>query len=163
MHDDDPKKKHEDDLEREIRAGRPFDLAEAIGRAGGASLKGASPVAAARQALLGAKALLEARLPDADGSLLRTILARLENETPLLAGHADDPAAALAAWLDRVLASAADLSALVRDADARWGRDYDERPRFEGDGPPAADDPYTEAGVRTLLTDLRRGLDRPAP
>ena len=151
---DDP----EGDLEREVRRGRRFDLAEALGRAGAGSLKGASPVARARQVLLEVRGLLEARLPDPEGSLTRTILARLESDTPLLARHFAAPAGALAEFLDRVLASPALLADLVRDADARWGRDYGERPRFERGGSPAPDDPYTEDGVAAQLRELRAGL-----
>lgn len=160
MHDDN---KHdppdgEDGLEDEIRRGRPFDLAEAIGRAGAGALKGASPVAPTRQALMAIRARLETGLADTEGSLTRTILARLEADTPLLGRHLDQPAAALAEFLDRVLGTPGELGALVRDADARWGRDYAERPHFESAGAPHPDDPYTEAGVRALLTELRRGL-----
>lgn len=160
MHDDN---KHDPpgdqgSVEDEIRRGRPFDLAEAVGRAGAGALKGASPVAPARQALMEIRARLEAGLADTEGSLTRTILARLEADTPLLARHLDRPAAALAEFLDRVLGTPGELATLVRDADARWGRDYAERPHFESGGAADPDDPYTEAGVRVLLTELRRGL-----
>jgi hypothetical protein len=51
------------------------------------------------------------------------------------------------------------LADLVREVDARWGRDYDERPRFEAPGrPPAPDDPYTIESVRALLEALRDSL-----
>ncbi len=60
--------------------------------------------------------------------------------------------------LERVLATPAALADLVRDTDARWGRDYGERPLFEAGRPPSPDDPYTEAGVGDLLRELRRGL-----
>ena len=160
MHDDD-KHKHDDrddTVEDEIRRNRPFGLAEAIGRAGAGNLKGAPPVAPARRVQLAVQALLEASLDDAEGSLRRTILARLEADPPLLARHFDDAPGALAELLDRLLAGPSPLADLVREADARWGRDYGERPRFEQGGPPHPDDPYTEAGVRALLQELRRGL-----
>jgi hypothetical protein len=139
---------------------RPFSLAEAVGRAAGDALRGATPVPGTRQTLLGIGHLLEGSLADAEGSLGRTILARLADDLPLLARHEGRPAAALAAFLDRVLADDGDLETLVRDTDARWGREYDERPRFEVAGrAPAPDDPYTLAGVRAALVRLRRGLD----
>lgn len=145
-------------VEDEIRRGRPFGLAEALGRTGAGALKGASPVARTRQVLLETRRLLETRLPDPEGSLTRTILARLEADPPLLARHGDDAAAALVAFLDGVLDTPGALADLVRDADARWGREYAERPHFERGGAPHPDDPYTEAGVRGLLAGLRRGL-----
>jgi hypothetical protein len=146
-------------VEREIRRGRTFDLAAAIGRAGAGNLKGASPIPATRQALLTIEALLAARLQDPEGSLTRTLLVRLESDPPLLDRHRDHPEAALAAVLDRILAVATELEDLVRETDARWGRDYDERPRFEGGSrPAAADDPYTVEGVREVLSRLRLAL-----
>lgn len=139
---------------------RPFTLEEAVGRAAGGSLKGASPVAATRQALLDIRNVLETRLDDPEGSLRRTILARLENDLPLLSAHVDAPAAALAVFLERILDSGEALASLVRDTDARWGRDYTEKPRFEtGEGVSAPDDPYTRADVHDTLTRLRDGLE----
>lgn len=159
--DDAPAARADDDdaLEREIRRDRPFDLAEAIGRAAGGSLKGASPVPAGRQLLLEAKALLQARLDDADGALTDTLLARLADDPPLLDRHRGMPAAALRELLDGLLSRETLLADLVRETDARWGRAYDERPRFELPGrPTAADDPYTLAGVHVRLTALRDRL-----
>lgn len=154
-----------DDLEREIRRGRAFSLAEAVGRAAAGSLKGASPVPAARQVLLAAEALLEARLDDPDGALAGALLARLADEPPLLDRHRDDAPGALREVVDRALAGEAALAELVRETDARWGRLFDERPRFEVPGRPADDDdPYTLAGVRERLSALRRALgDASAP
>ncbi len=153
-----PEAGHE--LEDRIRRERPYDLAEAVGREAAGALKGASPVPAARQLLLQAGELLAARLPDPEGALTRTVLARLEGDPPLLARHFGEPAAALREWLDGVLASPPVLADLVRDADTRWGRQYGEKPRFETPGQaPAADDPYTLDGVTELLRGLRRSLD----
>lgn len=151
------------DVERESLLRHGFDAAAVVGRAGAGSLKGASPVPAARQALLAAGALLEAHLPESEGSLARTLLARLA-DAPALLHHGDRPDSAIApsalvGVLDRLLAEPALLAEFVREVDARWGRDYDERPHFETPGrPPAPDDPYTLDGVRTLLQELRRAL-----
>jgi hypothetical protein len=147
-------------LEREIRAGREFSLAEAIGRLGGKDLmKGASPVSRRRQADLEIRGLLRSRLDDADGAL-RTILRRrvVESDT-LLAGRFEDPRGALRAYVERALASDGLLRSLVRDADAEWGRDNDTRPHFDRAGrDPHPDDPYTVESVRAALTRLLHGL-----
>ena len=141
--------------EEKIRKERKFSLAEALGREAAGSLSGASPVARTDQVLLEVEHLLETHLPDSSGSLTRTILAHLELDPPLLARHFDEPAEALVEYLERTLGSAILLEGLVRDADARWGREYGERPHFEtGEKPPHPDDPYTRAGVRELLEDL---------
>ncbi len=146
-------------VERESLLRHGFDPAAVVGRAGAGALRGASPVPAAQQALLEAGRLLETHLADGEGSLARTLLARLADEPALLARHRERPAGALAELADKLLAEPLLLAELVRETDARWGRDYDERPRFEAPGrPPAPDDPYTEAGVRDLLLALRRAL-----
>ena len=87
--------------------------------------------------------------------MTRTILALLEGNVPLLARHYDRPAGALQEYLREVLARPAALADLVDQVDARWGREYGERPRFErAKSPPHPEDPYTKAGVRQALTDL---------
>lgn len=143
---------------------RPFDLAEAIGRQAGGLLKGASPVAARDRALFAVARLLETRLPDPEGSLVRTILTALGEDAPLLALHYDDPPQALREYLNRILSSDSLLTDLVRATDARWGQDYQEHPRFDQEGsPPSADDPYTGDQVRSLLERLREDLDPAGP
>lgn len=150
-----------DELTAEIRRNRPFDLSEAIGRAGAGNLKGASPVPASRQLLWQIEQLLTARLNDSEGSLTRTILSRLADNPALLAKHRDNPGGALSAFLTGVLAASANLAELVRQADVRWGRDYDERPHFERDGQtPHPGDPYTISEVQTRLTRLLQTLRR---
>ncbi len=145
--------------ESQIRRDRKFTLAEAVGREAAGSLSGASPVALADQVLLEIEHLLESRLADSPGSLVRTILARLKLDPPLLARHFDRPVGALVEFLSVTLESDSLLTSLVRDTDARWGRDYAERPHFETEGkPPHPDDPYTRAGVGSLLKDLLENL-----
>ena len=152
-----PQKKPNDSAstENEIRRQRKFSLAEAVARENAGALKGASPVARSRQVLLEVDQLLATHLDDPDGSLRRTILAHLELDAPLVARHFDRPAGALEEYLAAVLDQASRLETLVRDADARWGREYQEKPHFESGGkPPHPDDPYTVAGVKGSCTDL---------
>lgn len=142
-------------MESRIRRERKYSLAEAVGREASGSLSGASPVARAEQILLEIEHLLEVGLPDPAGSLSLTIMARLEHDLPLLGRHFENPVGALVEFLTETLGAESLLEALVRDTDARWGRDYQERPHFERDGqPPHPDDPYTNAQVRALLVDL---------
>ncbi|MBU8869313.1 MAG: hypothetical protein KOO60_00435 [Gemmatimonadales bacterium] len=138
---------------------RKFNLTEALGRENVDLLKGASPVAKGRQVLLEIKQFLDNGLADSNGSLLRTIMARMEDNPPLLSQHFDNPLGALAETIENILNNDRLLVDLVRDTDARWGREYQERPRFELDDTPALpDDPYTIAGVRAQLTDLQTEL-----
>jgi hypothetical protein len=148
-------------IEQEIRRRRAWDLAGAVARTGAGNLRGASPVPADRQLVLEAGAILAARLPDPEGTLTRVLLDRLADDPSLVGAWRGRPAAALVALVGQALATSAALEDLVREVDARWGRDYDERPRFETGGrPPAADDPYTLAGVRRQLETLRQELGR---
>ena len=141
--------------EREIRRQRKFSLAEALARENAGALKGASPVARGRQVLLEIDHLLENHLDDADGSLRGTLLAHLEFDAPLVARHFDRPTGALEEYLTAVLEQPSRLEVLVRDADVRWGREYQEKPHFESEGtPPHPDDPYAVAGVRRSCADL---------
>lgn len=156
----DPDNTEKRSTEQEIRRGRKFSVAEAVGREAGGALKGASPVAAADRLLAEIEELLESRLRDSEGSLARTLMACLKQDTPLLGRHLDDAPGALRELLDRVVGSASQLGQLVRDADARWGRDYGERPHFNRPGQPDhPEDPYTPEGVRDALQQLRSALD----
>lgn len=141
--------------ESRLRRERKFSLSEAVGREAAGNLKGASPVARSKQSLFEIEHLLESHLHDPAGSLIRTIMAKLELDPPLLARHFDSPAGALAEYLAGTLGKESLLNSLVRDTDARWGRENQERPHFERDGqPPHPEDPYTRAGVREMLENL---------
>ena len=155
MKKDDEKKAWQREVEQEARRDRKTDLAGALGQAAAGNLKGASPVARNQQVLAEIEFLLEAGLRDADGSLRRTILARLQSDPVLLARNLDDPSAALGEFVRKALATDASLRQLVQQADVRWGREFQERPHFEGDtGEPHPDDPYTKAGARRELEAL---------
>jgi hypothetical protein len=143
-----------EEIEREIRTNRKFSLNEAIGRiAGGDFMKGGSPVSRKRQAELEIAEYLRHRLADS-GGVLRSVLLRHLGESLLNADY-DQPLAALAQYISRVLASEQLLEEVVREADAEWGRVYDERPYFqEPSRPPHSDDPYTIDSVRLTLFQL---------
>ena len=146
-------------VEREALA-QGHSLASAIGRAGGGDMmKGASPVTAQRQAELEIEHLLERHLRDAEGALLVVLQRRVWESGQLLATGWERPLAALAQFVEHLLASAEQLQGLVRDVDAEWGRIYLERPHFQRPGQaPDRDDPYTFASVRASLAELLEGL-----
>ena len=144
------------EIKREIRSGRKFSLAEAIGRIGGSGLlKGTSPVTGKRQAELEIEQFLKSHLVDAEGALEAVLLRRVrESETLFKMGY-EQPLTALALFCERILGSEGLLQDFVTDVDAQWGRIYLERPHFQRDGhPPNPDDPYTFASVRIALSEL---------
>jgi len=143
------------DIEREIRSGRKFSLAEAIGRMGGGLLKGASPVTRKRQAELEIERYLESYLADAEGALEIVLLRRVRESEMLFNMGYDQPLSALALFCERILNSEERLRDFVTEVDAEWGRIYLERPHFQKDGrPPDPEDPYTFSSVRRTLSGL---------
>src|SRR3954463_3550028 len=102
---------------REIRQGRKFTLAEAIGRlAGPGAMKGESPVARMQQAEVEIEYWLRGHLADAGGAL-HVVLHRDVKASELLMDNFDQPLVVLAGYCQRVLDSDYSLGELVRDAD----------------------------------------------
>jgi hypothetical protein len=159
-HNQDPQRSEANaELEREIREGRKFTLAEAIGRlAGPGAMKGESPVARLQQAEVEIATWLRSHLPDAGGAL-PVVLHRHVKGSELLLNNLDQPLVVLASFCQRVLDSDYLLEELVRDADVEWGRVMGERPYFEKAGSPRHPvDPYTIESVRNALSGLLKQL-----
>jgi len=150
-----PRSQADANLEREIREGRKFSLAEAIGRlAGPGMMKGVSPATYAQQAEAAIETYLDRNLRTAGGAL-SVVLLRQVKQSDLLLANLEQPLVVLAACIQRVLDSDYRLQEFVREADVEWGRVYGERPFFEKEGSqPHNDDPYTTASVRSCLTQL---------
>jgi hypothetical protein len=143
------------DLERQIREGRKFTLAEAIGRlAGPGAMKGVSPATGLQQAQAVIESALERHISSPAGAL-STVLLRNASESDVLLNNFDQPLVALAAYAQRVLDSDYLVQELARACDCEWGRVYGERPHFEKPGcAPHEDDPYTLESVRASLSQL---------
>ncbi|WP_425619043.1 hypothetical protein NA78x_002773 [Anatilimnocola sp. NA78] len=146
-------------LVNEIREGRKFTLAEAIGRlAGPGAMKGVSPATGKQQAEAVIERYLERHLNSPAGAL-PAVLFRQVRESVLLLNNLDQPLVVLASFVQRVLDSDYLLQELVRAVDCEWGRVYGERPYFEKPGcPPDQEDPYTAESVRNSLSQLVTNL-----
>ena len=157
MSDNNDKQRSEADaeLEREIRKGRKFTLAEAIGRmAGPGAMKGVSPVTRQQQAAVEIENWLRHHMSAGDGELQVVLLRRVKGRE-LLLNNFEEPLVVLAAYCQRVLDSDYLLKELVHEADVEWGRVQGEPPYFEKEGlPPHPDDPYTLESVRQTLAGL---------
>lgn len=140
------------ELEREIRRGREYSMAEALGRlAGPGGMKGGSPVLRQQQARAEVDSLVRQYLDDPSG-ILKGVLSREVGESRALLDNLDQPLLGLVTHVRQVLGSDYQLSELVRTTDMAWGQVLGERPMFEFDGsPPHPDDPYTIASVRAIL------------
>lgn len=154
-----PRSQADANLEREIREGRKFSLAEAIGRlAGPGMMKGVSPATYTQQAEAAIESYLDRNLRSAGGAL-SVVLLRQVKQSDILLANLDQPLVVLAAYIQRVLDSDYLLRELSREADVEWGRVYGERPFFEKEGsPPHQDDPYTAESVRSILVQLNEEL-----
>jgi hypothetical protein len=143
------------DLEREVRKGRKFSLAEAIGRlAGPGAMKGVSPIARRQQAEVEIENWLRRHVPTAEDAL-GVVLLRHVKASELLLNNYDQPLIVLAACCQQILDSDDLLKRLVRAADVEWGRVFGQQPYFEEEGSPShPDDPYTLKSVRLALSRL---------
>jgi hypothetical protein len=161
MSDDQPKRPaiSDADLQREIREGRKFSLAEAIGRmAGPGAMKGASPITGKQQAEAEIEHYLNRHLADGPG-ILPVVLLHEVSESDYLLNHLDQPLVALAGYVQSVLENDYRLQELTRKADVEWGRTFGERPHFETQGRlPHPDDPYTAESVRVAISRLNEKL-----
>src|SRR5262245_30273667 len=123
MGDDQPKRPElsDADLEREIREGRKFSLAEAIGRlAGPGMMKGVSPATRKQQAEAEIESYLDRHLVSPAGAL-SVVLLRYVKESELLLSNLDQPLVVLAAYVQHVLDSEYLLQEFVRESDVEWG------------------------------------------
>jgi hypothetical protein len=163
MSDNKDKQRSEADaeLEREIRKGRKFTLAEAIGRmAGPGAMKGVSPVTRMQQAAVEIEDWLRLHMSAGDGEL-QTVMFRRIKGSELLLHNFEQPLFVLASCCQQLLDSDRLLQELVREADEEWGRVQGERPYFEQEeSPPHPDDPYTFESVRKTLAGLIEQLPR---
>src|SRR6476619_364384 len=124
------------ELEREIRQGRKFTLAEAIERlTGPGAMKGESPIARMQQAEIEIASWLRSHLADAKRAL-RVVFHHHVKKSELLLNNFDQPLVVLASFCQRVHDSDYLLKEVVREADIEWGRVMVERPHFEREGLP---------------------------
>lgn len=143
------------DIEQEIRRGRRFSIADAIAQSGGDFLKGESPVPKLVQVKNELLGFIGAHLQDSSGALLATLRDLIQSDDVVCSRHFDAPLCALEALLTPILVHEAYLHEFVRQVDMRWGRMYDERPRFQKpEQPPHPDDEYTHESVRSQLEAL---------
>lgn len=152
--DPDPQAAGLSDLEREIRAGREWTIADMIAQEGGSFLKGESPIPRPLQAEAEIRLFLDRHLSDTSGVLKSTLQTWVKTESPL-SQHLDTPLQALSELLSAIVNQPSLLYEFVRQVDMRWGQLYDERPYFQQPGqPPHPHDEYTHESVHSTLSEL---------
>ena len=147
-------------LQQDIIEGRPYSLAEAIGREGGTFLKGESTVPKLVQVITKINTFIDRNLEDPSAAL-QAILHQWVKGDPRVSKYKETPLVALTEILQGIIDSPPLLYELVRQVDIKWGQMYGERPHFQQPGqPPHPDDEYTHESVRQDLLDLQAKLQQ---
>lgn len=145
----------DDDIQHEIRQGRSFSLADAIGKEGRDFLKGHSPVPRLVQARRTIIVFISRHLEDRAGALQATLIHWVESDDARVSQYMQSPLHALVAILESILQTPSTLHELTRQASVQWGQMTDERPRFQQPGYPAHPDAeYSHESIHQSLTGL---------
>lgn len=145
-------------LQQDIIEGRPYSLAEAIGREGGTFLKGESTVPKLVQAITAVNTFIDRNLEDPSAAL-QAILHQWVKGDPRVSHYKETPLLALTEILATIIDRPPLLYELVRQVDIKWGQMYGERPHFQQPGQaPHPDDEYTHESVRQDLLNLQAKL-----
>lgn len=147
-------------LQQDIIEGRPYSLAEAIGREGGTFLKGESTVPKLVQSITAVNTFIDRNLEDPSAAL-QAILHQWVKGDPKVSLYKETPLVALAEILQTIIDNPPLLYELVRQVDIKWGQMYGERPYFQQPGqPPHPDDEYTHESVRQDILNLQAKLQQ---
>ncbi len=145
-------------LLQDVLNSRPFSLAEAIGREGGAFLKGESTVPKLVQVITAINTFIDRHLQDPHAAL-QAILHQWVKGDPRVSQYKETPLVALAEILQSIINNPNLLYELVRQVDIKWGQMYGERPYFQQPGQvPHSNDEYTHESVKIDLLDLQQKL-----
>ena len=143
------------EIQREIRAGRKFSLADLISQEGGNFLKGESPVPKLVQAITEINNFISRNLQDSSGALEPILQKWVKNDQATVSSHLNTPLLALKEILEKILNNPQLLYELVKEVDFKWGQIYNERPYFQKPGQPAhPDDEHSHESVYKNLSDL---------
>jgi len=151
-------------IEQELRLSRKFTIADAIGQEAGNFMKWESPVPRMVQVKTEIAQLIKQHLKDSSGALQIVLQNWIAANEKRISRHINSPVGAITEAVEAILSSPDTLYELVRQADARWGEMYDERPYFQQPGQTAhPDDEYTHESVRQALVDCLRDLSTHYP
>lgn len=153
--DDERKQNQNQEIQKEIRSGRTFSIAEVIGREGGNFLKGDSPVPRLVQARTEIVIYIKRHLPDHSGALQAILANWVQSDETYVSRHLNAPLQALVEIVESIISNQHMLHEFVRQVDVMWGQMNDERPYFQRAGQAAhPEDEYTHESVHQALTHL---------
>lgn len=147
------------EIEREIRQGRQFTLADVIAREGGNFLKGESPIPKLEQLKNEINLFIAQNLADCQGSLQSVLQTWVKTEEAIISKHLTSPLTALEEMLTNWIDNEYLLYDLVMQVDRTWGEMNGEKPHFQQPGqPPHPEDEYTHDSVKAQLINLRQTI-----
>ncbi len=147
-----------EEIEREIRAGRKFSLAEAIGREGGGFMKGESAIPRPLRAANEIKQFITTFSPDPAGVLASELTLWATSDAGV-SRQLDTPLVALAQIVDSLLAEPTVFYEFARRVAIAQSKLTGDRPYFQQlDQPAHPDADYTHHNIRQYLLDISNYL-----
>ncbi|MGD1867380.1 MAG: hypothetical protein ACFB0D_22755 [Phormidesmis sp.] len=142
------------ELQREIRKGRKFSLAEAIGREGGSFMKGESAVPRPVRANNAIKQFLDSQLIDTSSAFATTLFTWAKADIRV-SRQLDTPLVALAQILESLLSEPTTFYEFYRQVAIAQATITGDRPHFQQPGePPHPEADYSHKLIRTQLLEL---------
>ncbi len=146
------------EIQREIRAGRQFSIAEAIAREGGSFMKGESTIPRPLRAIAEIKQCLGTHLNEPAGALCTT-LHSWASEDIRLSRQLDTPLIALAQIITSILAEPTTFEEFARQVAIAHSQITGDRPQFQRLGqPPDPTAAHTHESIQAELTALLQQL-----
>ncbi|MEM7064457.1 MAG: hypothetical protein AAF572_15005 [Cyanobacteria bacterium P01_B01_bin.77] len=144
-----------DDLQRQIRAGRKFNLSEAIGREGGSFLRGSQAmVPRPLRALAAINGAIDQHLVDPQGAL-QPCLKRWIKTDGRIGKYLNEPLTALQVIVLDIMENPPILYEFARQVAVECGQLNGERPYFQKPGIEASPDaPYSYKSIQEILAEL---------
>ncbi|MBE9070263.1 hypothetical protein IQ260_26835 [Leptolyngbya cf. ectocarpi LEGE 11479] len=147
------------DLQRQIRAERKFNLSEAIGREGGSFLKGSQAmVPRPLRALAAINGSIDQHLVDPHGAL-QPCLKRWVKTDGRIGKYLDEPLTALQVIVLDIMENPPILYEFARQVAVECGQMNGERPYFQKPGTEASPDAaYSHKSIQGILAELLHGV-----
>ncbi len=146
------------EIQREIRAGRQFSIAEAIAREGGSFMKGESTIPRPLRAIAEIKQFLGTHLNEPAGALCTTLHSWASGDIRL-SRQLDTPLIALAQIITSILAEPTTFEEFARQVAIAHSQITGDRPQFQQPGqPPDPAAAHTHQSIQTELSALLQQL-----
>ena len=145
------------EIQTEIRQGRKFSVAEAIGREGGSFLRSSEAIPRPLRAIAQLNQFLDRHLHDSEGALKPTLQRWLQGDERF-SQNLDLPLLVMSEVLVE-LAQPPVLYEFARQVNVHWGQIYGDRPYFQLPGQPAhSEAAYSHESIQAALNQVQAQL-----